>query len=404
MISSRSSSGRRARRGAVALAVAALGACRHGAPADPAERLLAVFPVQNASGGSAPIRSLTEELEAALAGRGLRIVPRQDLDQVLAKHRIRFTGGVDRRMARVLREELQVDAVLVPTLELYAAAAPPKVAMAVRLVEASMRPVVLWADAVARTGDDSPGLLGLGLVETAAELEKEVVADLARAVARHATGRFAGDSCGSAGRFRPRRAFRAPVLDDVGRQTIAVLPFANETSRRDAGDVVLEQFVAQLARSGSFDVLDPGVVREELLANRIVLEGGVSVDGAMAILDLLQADLVLTGDVQVYAGPAGKHVPPSVAFTAYVLDRVTGELVWSSASDGAGNDGVFFFGAGRVHTTSALSCRMVRGVVDRIVGGREPLVASGRSETVSQGSRWSVGRAQHPRGPPLRYP
>jgi hypothetical protein len=62
-----------------------------------------------------------------------------------------------------------------------------------------------------------------------------------------------------------------------------------------------------------------------------------------------------------------------VEFTAYVLDRETGELVWSSASNAGGDDGVFFFGAGRVHTSSELSCRMVGGVVDRLVGAREPL-------------------------------
>jgi TolB-like protein len=402
MTSSRSSSSSRARWGAAAVALAALAGCRHSAPRDPAAQLMAVFPVQNASGGNAPIHALTEALDAALVDRGLRVVPRRDLDEVLARHRIRFTGGVDGGVAKVLREELGVDAVLVPTLELYAPAAPPKVSLAVRLVAMGARPSVLWGDEVARSGDDSPGLLGLGLVKTVAELEKRVVAAVARSVARYVVNGSSGDSCGSAGRFKPRRSFRAPELDDVGRQVIAVLPFANETSRRGAGEVVLEQFVAELARSGAFEVLDPGVVREELLANRIVLEGGVSVDNAVAILDLLQADLVLSGDIQVYVAPPGGRVPPKVQFTAYVLDRYTGELVWSSASDGGGSDGVFFFGAGRVHTASALSCRMVRGVVDRIVGERELLASTSRA-TSSQSLRLSHRRAQFPRGTYLRY-
>jgi hypothetical protein len=246
-----------------------------------------------------------------------------------------------------------------------------------RLVEAGALPVVLWADAVARSGDDAPGLLGLGIVRTVAELERGVVSGLARSLSRYAHG-LRGESCGEPGRYGPRRSFRGPELDDVGRRVVAVLPFANETSRREAGEVVLVQFVAQLARSGSFTVLDPGVVREELLANRIVLEGGVSVDNAVAILDLLQADLVLSGDVQVYAQPSGVRMPADVEFTSYVLDRSTGELVWSSASEGGSDDGVFFFGAGRVHTVSALSCRMVRGVVERIVGARALHDPSGR--------------------------
>ena len=374
MISSRSSSSSRGACRVAALALAALAACRHGAPrSGPGPLKLAVLPVQNAAGGAAPIRALTDALDEALSARALEIVPRRELDAMLAAHRIRFTGGVDRPMAEALREELGVDAVLVPTLELYAAEAPPRIAIAVRLVSANERPAVLWADVVARSGDDAPGLLGRGLVTRAGELEKTVLHDVAGAVERWVTTRAGDEPCGKAGRFGPRRVFRAPVLDDVGRRTIAVLPFTNETTRRSAGDVLLGQFVAQLAASGSFEVLDPGLVREELLGHRIVLEGGVSVDNATALLSLLQADLVLSGYVQVYEAPSGPRAPPKVEFSSYVLDRRTAELVWSAGSVGAGNDGVFFFDVGRIETTSALSCRMVRGVVDGIVGRRAPL-------------------------------
>ena len=122
------------------------------------------------------------------------------------------------------------------------------------------------------------------------------------------------------------------MLDDVGRRTVAVLPFENRSDRRDADEVIRGQFVAQLARSGAFEVLDPGVVRDELLQHRIVLEGGVSVDRAMTLLDLLGADLVVSGGVEVYAAPLGPREPPRAEFTAYVIDRETAELVWSSAS------------------------------------------------------------------------
>jgi TolB-like protein len=375
MICSSSSSSRRLARAAVIAAV--LAACGH-APPRPASAgaRLAVLPVQNASGGAAPTRSLTEALDAALAARGLAVLPRQELDAALAAHRIRFTGGVDRRLAKVLREELGVEAVLVPTLEQYAADAPPKVSLAVRLVSAGERPAVLWADGVARSGDDAPGLLGRGIMMSASDVERATVGEVARVVERHLKS-GAGDAyCGAAGRFKPRRIFRAPVLDDAARRSVAVLPFKNGSSRRAAGEVVVGQFVAQLARSGAFEVLDPGLVREELLGHRIVLDGGVSVDQALAMLDLLQADLVLSGYVEVYEAAAGRGAP-SVEFSAYVLDGRTGELIWSSASSGAGDDGVFFFGAGRVHSAAALSCRMVHGVVDGIVGRRERLEPPG---------------------------
>jgi TolB-like protein len=375
MICSSSSSSSRCPRRAALVAIALVAACSHGQRPGPAPLKLAVFPVQNAAGGAAPIRALTDALDAALVARGVEIVPRADLDRVLANHRLRFTGGVDRKMAAALREDLGADAVLVPTLELHVADVPPKDALAVRLVDTTDRPVVLWADSVARSGDDAPGLLAVGLVNSSGDLDAMVVAEVARRVAAFVTKRAPGDSCGDAGRFAPRHVFRAPVLDDVGRRSIAVLPFINATSRRSAGDVIVGQFVAQLARSGSFEVVDPGLIREELLGHRIVLEGGVSVDNALALLSLLNADLVLSGYVRSYDARTGGQGTPKVEFTTYVLDRRTQELVWSSTSFGDGNDGVFFFGAGRVRTTSALSCRMVKGVVDRVVGQR------GRLET-----------------------
>jgi TolB-like protein len=347
--------------------LAALAACAH-APPGSRVATLAVFPVQNASGGPAPIRALTDALDDALVARGVPVLPRRELDATLVEHRIRFTGGVDRQMAKVLRE-LGVDAVLVPTVEQYATDAPPKVALAVRLIDTSEHPVVLWADGVARSGDDSPGILARGVVTDPVQLHRAVAGRVADSVARQLQLRAMGDYCGQAGRFKPRRWFRAPVLDDIGRRSIAVLPFVNHTSRRSAGDVVRGQFVAQLSRSGTFEVLDPGLVREQLLSHRIVLEGGVSVDQALAMLDLLGADLVLSGYVEQYEARSGTG-PPSVEFTAFVIDRQTAEIVWSSASNGSGEDGVWFFGAGRVRSAPALSCRMARGVVDEMVGRR----------------------------------
>jgi hypothetical protein len=206
---------------------------------------------------------------------------------------------------------------------------------------------------------------------TVEEVERAVVGAVASSVERWvASGAVGGETCGPGSRFAPRHRFRAPVLDDVGRRVVAVLPFRNDSSRRSADAVLHGQFVAHLARSGSFDVLDPGVVREELLAHRIVLESGVSVDHAMALVELLEADLVVSGFVQVYEPKGGERAPPVVEFSSYVLDGKTGELVWSSTSTGDGEDGVFFFGVGRVHTTSGLSCRLVRGVVDEIAGDR----------------------------------
>jgi hypothetical protein len=357
--------------------LATLAGCRHTAPAATVPFRVALFPVQNLAGNAAPVHPLTDALQSALEQRGLDVVSRRELDDVLARNRIRFTAGLDRPSAKLLREELGVEGVVIPLLEQYEPGKPPRVTVGMRMVATHEIPTVLWADTVARTGDDSPGLLATGSVEKVSDLEAQVVSAAADAIGRWVKTRAPGDSCGRSARFSPRRAFRAPILDDVGRRTVAVLPFGNQTARRDADEVVLAEVLAQLVRNGSFEVLDPGVVREQILERRLIIEGGVSIDRAMTMLELLQADLVVSGDVRTFSSQSGTGLPPAVEFSMYAIDGATAELVWSSRSANAGEDGVFFFGAGRVRSASALSCLMARGIADRMAGDRGPIVAYG---------------------------
>src|SRR5512138_3729684 len=143
MISSISSSARTAAR--LAAAALALSACHRGdvrpARAAAAPRL-AVFPVQNFTGGAAPVRVLTAALDGALAERGIPLVPRAALDAALAERRIRNTDGVDGDTADALRAA-GADAVLVPILEAYRAEGPPRIALRARIVSTGNRPVVL---------------------------------------------------------------------------------------------------------------------------------------------------------------------------------------------------------------------------------------------------------------------
>src|SRR5512138_478740 len=97
---------------ALALAVVVALSCRVSRslprlPAGAAEQpVFALFAVQNASGGAAPVRALGEALEVALAARGLQVIPRANLAEVMARNRIRYEGGLDSATARLLRAEL----------------------------------------------------------------------------------------------------------------------------------------------------------------------------------------------------------------------------------------------------------------------------------------------------------
>jgi len=392
-------------RGRIALALAvALASCAHARPPAPLPRpwsagarpRLALFPLRNVSGDLIPARSVALSLEAELEAHGAPLVPGEELDRFLARHRVRYTDGVARETALALRDELGVEGVLFPSVDLYATKGRLAIALGMRLV-ATADADILWAGGVARTGDDAPGLFGLGIVDQPLDLERREVSALGAALFAYLDGRERPrtDLCPSGGRFSPRADFRSAQLDRLRRPTIAVLPFLNESQRREAGEAVALQFVRQLVASGDFVVLEPGVVRDSMLEQRIVMDGGVSLEQARLVQDQLGADLVLGGLVSRLddqAGPGG----PAAEFSAYVLERASGLVIWSSTSRARGDDRVWFFDHGRVSTASALVCGLTSNIV-AVMAGRAPNVASRERRptraTVASGASPGAGSA-----------
>ncbi|BDG09221.1 hypothetical protein [Anaeromyxobacter paludicola] len=377
MTSSGSSSSKALALGLFAAAV--LGGCRGARPAAvtaPAP-LLVLYPVLNLNGGPAPSKELTAALRATLEKQGLPLVPDIAVMKALASRRLRYTGAVDREAATVLREQTGATGIIVPTLELYSALPPYRFALTMRLVTTDPEPEIRWLDAYAGTGKDHPGLLGAGILGSMERVRDRAFEQLAASLAASLRAPVPRAPCGDGGAIRPSRSYSAPFLSDAARRTVAVLPFVNDTQRRDAGEIAALRFLGPLIASGTVRVLEPGVVRQELLTYRFGATGGIGLDDARALLELLSADLVLSGTVRTFADASGTTGAPSVALGVYVLDRQTAELAWSSTSNATGEDGVYFFGVGRVSTASALTCRMARGVVDAMLGDRPKLPDSG---------------------------
>lgn len=325
---------------------------------------IAFFPPVNLSGTIAPMNDVAALLEAALRDRGVLLAPPAAVSEFLARHRVRYTGGLAPDVAASIHDELGAAGVLVAALTSYQQD-PPRIGIELRVVSAEDDPRIVWADGAARAGDDSPGLLDLGTVREMKKLEERVFRELAGSLADWQRGGLSrGKACAAAGRFSPKVAFRAPALDASGAKSIAVLPFVNQTGRRNAGEVVALHFVRQLFAGGRFQVVEPGVLRDELLRFRIVMEGGLSLDTARVVAELSRADLVLAGYVGAYRDAPSAAVAPAVQFTVQLLDRKNSEVLWESTSDSRGDDGVFFFDAGKVSTVDGLTCRMARTIAD----------------------------------------
>ncbi|SRR6266568_50699 len=373
MTSSTSSSSSRRRTAFLLAGAILLGCAGHGravAPARPAFRV-ALFPLQNLSGAAIPTRGLLVDLDRRLGAAGLEVVSGALVDRFLAAHRIRYTGGVDNEVARAAREDLGVEGILITSIELYGTSSPPRFAATMRLVSTDDEPRLLWIDGTGRTGDDHPGILGLGLVSSIRVLEPSELERLTSSLRDYLDGRTGiPHGCPPDWRFYPRIAFRSGSFDPGQPLTVAVLPFMNETSRRSSGEVVALHLMRQLAAVPNLRVIDPGLVRDRLLRYRIIMEGGVSLDTARVMLTTLNADLVLAGYVRDYEDAAGAFGAPRVNFSALLLERRTERVVWEFSSHNSGDDSVFFFDVGRISTANALTCRMARDAVDDLLGVR----------------------------------
>ena len=322
---------------------------------------IAVLPVENLSGTSAPLKEIRKSLIQGLVERGFNVLEEELLEKFMARHRVRYIGGIDGVTAKAFKEETGAGSILITSLELYNDMIPPKIALISRLVSPNESPVILWMDSVGLAGDDAPGFLDLGLIENPIVLRDKALRSLTASLAGNLAEGRVGESTGGMGKkFRPKITYRSPAFDPHARYTVAVIPFFNESARKFAGEIMQLHLVLEMAKVENIKVIEPGVVRKEFLALRIIMEDGLSLAQADLAWDALNADLLLTGKVIEYQDYQGAEGAPIVDFSLQVIERKGREVGWASKSYNSGMDGVYFFDLGRERTASAMASKMAR--------------------------------------------
>jgi len=329
---------------------------------------IAVFPVENLSGTMAPLRDIRELYISQLKRQGLPILDEETLEKFMTRNRIRYTGGINKAVAQGFKNETGVGGVLVTSLELYSEVNPPKIALTSRLVSTGDNPVILWIDGVGLAGDDSPGILGLGLIEDPKVLLEKAIGKISGSLENYLDKNSkSGKIIAAKKKFRPKVSYRSETFDPTSEYTVAVAPFLNFTWRKNAAEILELQFIKNLKKSGHFDVIEPGVVRQQLLALRIIIPEGISLANADALFPTLNADLILAGNVAEYGDYQGTFGKPKVNFFAQLIDKKSRSVVWSSVSQNEGDDGVFFFDRGKVNTAHVMASQMTQWITEMIL-------------------------------------
>jgi TolB-like protein len=338
------------------------------APAGERMATVAVFPVENLSGGSVPADEVKQFLVRTAQSAGIRVLDDAALDAFMTRHRIRYAAGVDDATGQWLNQEAGVDGVLIASFEFSNETVPPKVALVARLVSLKAAPTVVWADDAGMAGDDAPGLFGLRQVNDYKALQKKALDRLGGSLVAYlkAGGRSAGQA--GASKFRPKTFYRRLPIEKGKTYTIAVAPFFNLSERRTAGDILALLFMRHLSSVPQFCVVDPGVVRTQLLDARIIMDSGLSLGDAETVAAPVDADFVLSGRVIRYVDYEGPSGLARVEFSTVLIDKRSRKVVWSSQSYNDGRDGIGLFERGMSKTAHEMATQMVRITTDMIAG------------------------------------
>jgi hypothetical protein len=343
--------------------------------------LIAVMPAENMTGMAVPLKEMKKSLVDAIKSRGIHILEEDALEKFMEIHRVRYTGGINRELGDVFRKETGTKAVLFVSLNQYDDANPPKIALTARLVSTGGNPAILWADGVDMAGDDAPGILGIGIIHDPRVLWKKALETILGSLADFLSGRKSGgmkdaEEAARVGeadnaRFRPKNSYGIPLKPPDGRETvsIAILPFQNNSTRRNAGEIMTHLFAKRLSDEKNIEVIEPGVVRQSLLMSRTIMEGGLSLPQADLLHAMLNVDLVLTGIINEYKDYSGSWGAPEVDFSTRVFDTRKRQVVWTSNSHNRGDDWVYLFNIGKVNTAHRIASEMAREVVESLVGG-----------------------------------
>jgi len=337
------------------------------------EPIVALLPLVNLSGAPAPLAEIRQVIGRALVSRGIRLVDDADVEAFMARHRMRHTGGVTQELGSAMRDETGATGAVVSSVDLYETGTVPKLALTVRFVSTDGQSAILWMQQVERVGNQAPGWFDRGLIREAPELLEKIVEELAQRLDDYLAPPdvelppheqpYARLTSPRDKRLRPRTMHRLPVNPaEFGRPLrVAVIPFANDSTRRNADQIMMLHFVSQLVGLPGVEIVEPGVVRQTLLRSRLILErGGLSFPQAEILRALLDVDLVFAGTVMTYQDLVGLGGRPEVDFTIRAIDTRTRQVVWTSISFNRGDEGVVFFDAGRYFTAHEMASEMAR--------------------------------------------
>lgn len=299
---------------------------------------IALFPFENLTDNKDALTSVMPVLRSRLETKGLEVLNEDTLNRFLLKERIRATGYISSDIARKLREELNVDAILVGSINSFSNGENPQVGLSARLVDSSDG-IILWADHVSAIGEDFTTILGLGTVR---RLDRLIPKAIDKLLASFST--------------------MPPDKEIESTYKIAVMPFQNESKVKDVGQITTYMFIAELFKSRKFVPVEYGDVRRLIVNFRVRDKGELNLKSMDALSGSLGVDGILVGTVELYNEGAGSAAPEA-AISARLLDARKDRILWYDSYQLNGDDGIILLDWGKIGSAENVAYKIVSKLV-----------------------------------------
>lgn len=300
---------------------------------------IALLPFGNLSDFNQAQTYVMPVLEGQLEQKGFKLVNQDGINKLLVKERVRSAGYISNEIARKIRDEFDVKAVLVGSVTSFSVEGDLQFGLLARLIS-SPDGAVLWADYASASGSDFTKVLGLGRPD-----------DIFNLISRVTDGLLSSFSV------------TPPYKEIESTYRIAVMPFQNKSKFRDAGALVSQMFLVELFKNRKFNPVEYGEVRKLVVDSRIRSKGSLDYKNIEALSGVLGIDGFLVGTVELYSDGLDTFSPPEVIITARLLDARKNRILWYNTHHLTGEDDVIVLDWGKLKSVDQVAYKAVSRLV-----------------------------------------
>jgi len=305
----------------------------------PSTNTVAILPFENFTDEPKAIPEIMPVIKEGLIKKGFEIITEGDINAFLCSKKVRGPSFITNRLIREAGKTLGVKLFLTGSVIKFHDSNNPTLGLTIKLIDPETGRLI-WADYQSSTGEDFSGLLMLGKIETMRELIQVVVdrllSNLDKALLK---------------------------AESHKRLKIAVLPFKNVSKYPEAGMIVTELFTVSLFKSGGFEPVIPGDIKNLMVNLKIRHRGEINYKGLSSFAKILRIDAVITGTVLEFTDPVGGSSPPIVSISARILDPAKEKILWYDHMRLDGDEKIIAFDWGKMRSVDMVAGTVVSELV-----------------------------------------